>query len=331
MAFILSYLEERAGATDTVARDNVLEGWRDHEEFNTSDLERIYDYASVLGTPAISFTEFTQGLRDRDFLSRRLVEYIMDLFDGIPFAFGGPQAADLIHWYDFTDGATLFTDLAGTIPALAGQQVRNVRDKGTDPEDLLGVAGDGNPTLLAGVVGGLSALDFATEDGGDLSVIITTGITAATGLTMASVWRRPVAFDVPTIFPARVIQWEANGVSGEVRMSYDSSGNGRPQFESNEVNITGPNPNLVDNQWEWFYHTNGQTFGEVRSSHSGPSVEINTTSFNFNNPPDNGAILRVGQAICQIAEIVIFDDDFDVAPLASLTGYFDGRFGTLPF
>jgi hypothetical protein len=81
MAIILDYLEQEAGSSDTAARDNVLRSWRDVEEYTTSDLRRIYDYVDTLLTPAVTFVEFTQGLRDRDFMSLRLANYLLDMID----------------------------------------------------------------------------------------------------------------------------------------------------------------------------------------------------------------------------------------------------------
>lgn len=241
-----------------------------------------------------------------------------------------PLLANLIHRYRFADTSTLFSDLAGTVLAVPAGQVRNVKDLGLRGNDILGVAGAGNPIFTAGAIGGKAALDFPTEDTGELDVIDAIGLTVGTGVTIAGVWRRIVTVGTPTTFPAHVLQWGNNGDAGEIRMSYDGTGNGRPQFESDNITIIGPNPNLVDSQWEWFYHTDGAPLATARSNHSGPSTEISSANPTFNAVPA-GRTIRIGLAIVQIAELLVYDVDMSVAQLTALTDYFDAEYGTLPF
>ncbi len=132
MGFIMDYLEQTAfNQSDQTARDNVVLGWSDVEEYTEKDLERIYDYVSVLGTPAVSFAVFKQGLRDRDFMSLRLVNYVLDLIDAATYTPPLPPGSPLV-WWDFTDISQLFQDTANSTPVTAdGQDVNSVDDKGS--------------------------------------------------------------------------------------------------------------------------------------------------------------------------------------------------------
>jgi hypothetical protein len=81
IANILDYLEDIAGGSDADLRTAAL-SIRDVEQISSSDMGRLYDYIADLGTPALTKTEFlNRRMRDRDFMSRRNLEYILDTID----------------------------------------------------------------------------------------------------------------------------------------------------------------------------------------------------------------------------------------------------------
>lgn len=90
IANILDHLEDLAATSNAAARAAALD-IRDINQISSSDMSRLYDYVALLGSPVLTKTQFLhRRMRDRDFMSRRSLEYILDLVDS---AFGGTYAA----------------------------------------------------------------------------------------------------------------------------------------------------------------------------------------------------------------------------------------------
>lgn len=90
IANILDHLEDLAATSNAAARAAALD-IRDINQLSSSDMSRLYDYVALLGSPVLTKTQFLhRRMRDRDFMSRRSLEYILDLVDS---AFGGTYAA----------------------------------------------------------------------------------------------------------------------------------------------------------------------------------------------------------------------------------------------
>jgi len=82
---ILDYIDQESGVTDAAAR-TIAEDLHQVDFIQVNGLERIYDYVETIGgTPAITRIAFITGVLTRDNLSRRLVNWILDLVDGTSF------------------------------------------------------------------------------------------------------------------------------------------------------------------------------------------------------------------------------------------------------
>jgi len=152
---ILDYIDQGAGSSNAAARNALLRDWRDREEVAVNDLERIYDYTALLGTPVVSFVEFVQGVRDRDFVSLRLVNYMLDMVDAAGLVFG----AGLKLRYKFSDLSTMWQDAGRTTPVTGnGDNIEAIDGIGSDPITLFSTAAV--PTLDT-VTNGVTSGAFA--------------------------------------------------------------------------------------------------------------------------------------------------------------------------
>lgn len=104
-----------------------------------------------------------------------------------------PTIAPLWHWFDFADPATVFSDVAGTIPAVDGGLIRNVTNKGQDGTAILSPGGATQvPIYRTNFLNGKAVGDFnhVGQVQSIMSVAVPNGIDpSAEGLTIAAVAR----------------------------------------------------------------------------------------------------------------------------------------------
>jgi len=139
LALMLDYLEQESGGSNPTLRANLEGDLHNHDVISPKGLERIYDYVQDLGAAALTKREFLGGVLSRDNLSRRLVNYILDLVDGGDWTF--PLAAKCTHWWDATDISSLYSThdidvtqtfiaTPGNVITADGQVVSLAQDKG---------------------------------------------------------------------------------------------------------------------------------------------------------------------------------------------------------
>lgn len=162
VAAILDYLEAVAGTSNAAARANAL-AIRDRHQLSSSDMGRFYDYVDLLGTTlALTKTQFlNRRMRDRDFTSRRHIDYMYDLIDS---AFGGTYAAAVLKDMSILGGSLFeFQSDASPTPDTGPNGVTDMTVSSPPPE----VAGPfavapGNVSLSNGVSGWVEDYESTT-------------------------------------------------------------------------------------------------------------------------------------------------------------------------
>lgn len=96
-------------------------------------------------------------------------------------------------WYDYTDLATLFSDLAATTPATGGGRVRNVRDKSNNANHAkISDASDG--LLLTNDGSGQNGKAFVSGDGANDYLALTSNLSVSS-FTAFCIGKRVAATD----------------------------------------------------------------------------------------------------------------------------------------
>jgi hypothetical protein len=106
---LLDYIDQEAGASDAAARANILRR-RNILYTDRKDLRRIYNYLDLLGTPVGTLRNFTRQIRERDIISRRFINVLLDQMDA-GFYVGEYEQAVL------ADGVTSFFKMQDDEPA----------------------------------------------------------------------------------------------------------------------------------------------------------------------------------------------------------------------
>jgi hypothetical protein len=180
IAGILDHLEDLAATSNAAARTAALD-IRDIYQVSASDMSRFYAYVNLLGSPTLTESQFLRRrMRDRDFLSRRHIEYLYELVDN---AFGGAYAAacrrDMAvtggSFFEMQDGVgSPLTDSVGSIvdltaaappPEVSGPLVGTVA-RGASPWADLYNSATLDPQTDAGESGTVEMWLFQTALGG---------------------------------------------------------------------------------------------------------------------------------------------------------------------
>ncbi len=243
-----------------------------------------------------------------------------------------PTVAPLTHWFDFTDASTVFSDFAGTIPAVDGDSIRYVANKGQDGTALQQASPINAPEYRTNYWNGLNIADFNhyARTRALLSAAIPTGYDPRVdGLTMVAVVR---VNNHAQHLPAG--QNEIIGWSGNYRININN-----PTIPGDD-DITafwGPQQQIMLQPWvpDTFYllykSVDIANVDDAFYVSPGPEAPGNT-----GNPSNaaiiNGAIFEIDFITAEgdVAEILWYRGPLTAAERAALVAYVTGKYGALP-
>jgi len=227
-----------------------------------------------------------------------------------------PYWKDTLHWFDFTDQATVFSDLAGVVPIADGVEIQYVENKGHFG-DTPAVEGPPNPDWDESValINGLSVADSAavqqpitfTPEGLDISLL---------GMTFAQVVK---ADDNP---PAGYFFWNGSGANSfQMRINF---GAWQPTF--NGLGLT-TNRSVTLGEWVWLLATweaDGSRFVQA----SGNSEEVGAIEAPAIIP--DGSTMTLAGLTGDEGETIIWNRALTSLQRAEVVSYFDTKYGVLP-
>jgi hypothetical protein len=229
-----------------------------------------------------------------------------------------PALANLQHWFDFTDAATVFSDVAGTIPAFFNSDIRNVTNKGTD----------GQPMIDAGTVpiyntGAVNGLNVAGQAGSNFNSLGTTMLNGgnAAGMSFGIVCRR-ILTAVGTLAP---FSWDGGSDFNLQGVTVPAIG-WRHRFTTGGGFINS-NRLVTANEWIWYYGTI-DAVGNYVAQVSGTAQVSGVTGY---TPVGINQALNLAGHTGQDAENKLWDRALTPAELVQLIAYYDAKYGVMPF
>ena len=232
-----------------------------------------------------------------------------------PPALAPPSLPNLQHWFDMTDGTTQWQNSAGTIPAVNGQDIDRIDNKGTDGQPLIDTLG-GRPFYTLGLINGLSGWDDGGGSG-QLTTIMTNG-GSVNGISWAGVVRRDSSL------AQGMFSW--NGPTRVLRAV--TLGNWEA-FVSPPPTVQDSNKLVVINEWVWAYFSQ-DSLGNWKFRVSGAAEVTGTNAPFAPNTPGNSLTLSAGPT-GKMAEWLIWDKGLSSIELTALVDYFNTKFGVMPF
>jgi len=231
-----------------------------------------------------------------------------------------PAFANLQHWFDFTDGSTLWQDVPGTIPVTNGSIVLSADNKGFESDRLTqpGPAPPNEPIYLTNVVNGLSIID---SNGGSAFIASAPIVnpSGATGMTMGLVARRT------DLLAASVGFFWGFGINQIVAIGPGAN----PNWEGDSIGIPAlldSNKLIVIDEWVWGYLS---LFAGDNNLRVAGESEVNTA---------DGYTQQVGSFISfdlirgvQYAEGLVWDKELTPAERDDFILYVDNKYGVMPF
>lgn len=226
-----------------------------------------------------------------------------------------PLFANVQHWWDFTDPATVFSDILGTILAGEGDPIRNVTNKGFDGQPLI-EAGAAVPEYNLAFVNGLNV---ATNVGGNTLTTILANALSTTGLTAVIVLRSEESGGSPN-----PLNWDFGGNASLMQADIAGSGNWEIIFDPADERDTLKS--VIPGEFIWLYGAIAENFfidyraagGNLQSGVSGYPVT------------DAGLTMNVADFIGNVAEVIIYDKKLSAPEQASLTFFLNNKYGGLP-
>jgi len=231
-----------------------------------------------------------------------------------PVAPSPPDPVNLLHWWDFTDAATVFSDVGGTTQALDGQSIRNVTNKGTDGQAMIDAGAV--PVLRTDQINGLQVLDSAAI-GSPLSTVLTNPSNAG-GITIA------VAVKIgASVATQAVVEWIEAAVTQHTIRANDSGFGWEVATSGDPGNFVNAGKAVIENQWVWVIGSITGAFYDHQVA--GASIVAGLTGY---NPVAGGATMNIGGIEGQVGEVLVYSNQ-QPQPFA-LTTYFDAKYGAMP-
>ena len=226
-----------------------------------------------------------------------------------------PLFANVHHWWDFTDPATVFSDVAGTILAGEGDPIRNVTNKGFDGQPLI-EAGAAVPEYNLAFINGLNV---ATNVGGNTLTTILNNALSTTGITVVIVLRSAESGGSPN-----PLNWSFGGNDSLMQADIDGSGNWEVIFDPADERDTLKS--VIPGEFVWFYGAIAENFF-IDYRASGGNLQTGTSGYPVT---DAGLTMNVADFIGNVAEVIIYDKKLSAPEQSSLTFFLDNKYDGLP-
>ncbi len=243
----------------------------------------------------------------------REIAFWLNVGGGAPVVPVPPAAANLLHWFDFTDAPTVFQDVGGTVLATNGSNVRNVTNKGSDGQAM--VDAGTVPKYIFGVINGLNALDDSAT--AVLATIMANGSDAA-GFTFASVARRTDSLFGAAPFAGWDFVTELNHAS-LTATGWRTRVPGDALFNTGKADVT--------DEWVWNYGAIDAAGNRAIQTSGAPPIGGAGTY----GAVAGGESLQFLGGNGQLAEFLIWDRALTPTELTALVAYFDAKFTMMPF
>jgi hypothetical protein len=229
--------------------------------------------------------------------------------------FNPPLFADVQHWWDFTDPATVFSDVAGTILAGEGDPIRNVTNKGFDGQPLI-EAGAAVPEYNLAFVNGLNV---ATNVGGNALTTILANALSTTGMTAVIVLRSQDAGGSPN-----PLNWSFGGDDSLMQADIAGSGNWEVIYDPADERDTLKA--VVPDEFILLYGAISENFF-IDYRASGGNLQTGTSGYPVT---DAGLTINIADFIGNVAEVIIYNKKLSAAEQSGLILYGDKKYGGLP-
>ncbi len=233
-----------------------------------------------------------------------------------------PFQANLTHWWDFSDRATLFTDTAGLNPVESDlDTIRRINDKGLAADDLFDAGS--SIFFFQNVVTGYPVARAITAQAAPrfTSQALATVVGGVSGITIATFNRYTAAVGGLTK------QFQID--NGPTNVSFETAF-GSWSEEHQLAGTTVSNKVVVTNEWIWMYMSDGTG---ILNRH-----QIGTAGAAKVDLPQSYAIqagtpveIDANQFRGEITEILVYDRDISAAEQLTLIAYFDAKYGVAPF
>ncbi len=243
-----------------------------------------------------------------------------------------PTVSPLLHWFDFTDGSTVFSDLAGTIPAIDGDTIQHVTNKGQDGTPLVQSAPTSAPEYRVGAFGGLNMADF--NHYGRTRALLSRPIPngydpRVEGLTIVAVARiNNPTFDLPA-GQSEIFAW-----GGAYRLNVNNPaipGDDDVTALWSPENQVILQPYVPDTFYLFYQSVDIADVDDAFYASPGPEAPGNT-----NNPTlfdiANNTTLEIDFITAEgdVLEVMWYRGPLTAAERAALVGYVTGKYGALP-
>jgi hypothetical protein len=241
-----------------------------------------------------------------------------------------PAFANVQHWFDFTDLATVFSDQAGTVPSVLGGAIRHVVNKGLDGTPATTTDGDATTVTLLDsgiVVGGVERTIGQSLDSTHALTLNHALPGGASGAAFAMLVRAEQAMTAArTIFAWGGMGANMVGNAGgpdPAPWNFSISGGGF---------IVSAKP-VVPFEWVSIIVSKDGGTQDYFSRVSG-TPELNSSPSPYSPvtfPGPGMTIFSTGNDIVELGELIIWDRALTLAERDAATAYFDTKYGTLPF
>ena len=226
-----------------------------------------------------------------------------------------PLLADIQHWWDFTDPATVFSDIAGTILAGEGDPIRNVTNKGFDGQPLI-EAGVAVPEYNLALINGLNV---ATNLGGNELTTILNNALSTTGLTAVIVLRSQDPGGSPN-----PLNWDFGGDVSAMQADIAGSGNWEVIFDvADEKDTLKP---VVPDEFIWLYGAIAENFF-IDYRAAGGDLQSGVSEYPVT---DAGLTINIADFIGNVAEVMIYNKKLSAPEQDSLTYFLNKKYAGLP-
>lgn len=225
-----------------------------------------------------------------------------------------PLMANVRHWFDMTDQATVFSDLGCSVPAIDGDKVGCVLNKGLEPNDLIENPVGSVPQYKLGNINSLATFHNPVPAPNIVGTMSLAG--AAAGASAFLVGRvNDLVLNQPGV------RWIT-----EERIDANVIGSGNWEVDSNGAPVDTLKP-VVQFEWVWAYYTIDAAGNLDTQVSGGPLVSAASTY----TAPGASSTMLVGGLPGDTAEVIIYDRKLTPAEVATVIAFFDTKYGVLPF
>lgn len=238
-----------------------------------------------------------------------------------------PAVGNLLHHVDASDASTVFSDAAGLIPAVNGDTVERITNKGTRGTPFLRV-GFGGVEYKTGVLSGENVIEFQSANGQLTIAAESPGLAiSTTGCTLAAVVRRRQALGAGT---GILWRWTPSGGTPGPGLRHASTSEDFITIIDGIANETLKAATVLDT-WYLIYISIDPAGAVDDAVFGSPGPEVVAAIGNPTDIPDL-ADVRWGTSIATMeqAEAFFWDRPLTLTERAQLVAYVNGKYGTLP-